>query len=193
MSCSLITVTQIQYKIATLRMGAEISSETKSCTSCTHSNNLIPPVRELCLYGVCPQGAMNESTGCSEILVLCNRLYGVTNSTPRTPLLFYKYESGRSLLLYQFTKRGDKADCNIRSYRRISLLSTSYEILSNILLSRLVPYMDEIIGDHQCGFRRNRSSTDQIFCIRRILEKKWEYNETVHQLFIDFKQAYDSD
>jgi hypothetical protein len=22
--------------------------------------------------------------------------------------------------------------------------------------------------------------------------KKWEYNETVHQLFIDFKKAYDS-
>jgi hypothetical protein len=27
--------------------------------------------------------------------------------------------------------------------------------------------------------------------IRQILEKKWEYNETVHQLFIDFKKAYD--
>jgi hypothetical protein len=24
------------------------------------------------------------------------------------------------------------------------------------------------------------------------LEKKWEYNETVHQLFIDFKKAYES-
>jgi hypothetical protein len=30
------------------------------------------------------------------------------------------------------------------------------------------------------------------FCIRQILEKKWEYNETVHYLFIDFKKAYDS-
>jgi hypothetical protein len=26
----------------------------------------------------------------------------------------------------------------------------------------------------------------------QILEKKWEYNETVHQLFIDFKKACDS-
>jgi hypothetical protein len=33
---------------------------------------------------------------------------------------------------------------------------------------------------------------DQIFYIRQILEKKWEYNGTVHQLFIDFKKAYDS-
>jgi len=36
------------------------------------------------------------------------------------------------------------------------------------------------------------SATDLIFYIQQILEKKWEYNEAVHQLFIDFKTAYDS-
>jgi len=36
------------------------------------------------------------------------------------------------------------------------------------------------------------STIDHIFCIRQILEKKWEYNEEVHQLFIDYKKAYDS-
>jgi hypothetical protein len=58
-------------------------------------------------------------------------------------------------------KKGDKTDCS--NYPEISLLSTSYKILSNILLSRLSPYVDEIIGDHQCGFQRNRSTMDQIF------------------------------
>jgi hypothetical protein len=86
-------------------------------------------------------------------------------------------------------KKGNKTDCN--NYRGIPLLSTSYKIFSNILLPRLSPYVDENIGDHQCGFRRNRSTTDQIFCIRQILEEKWKYNETVHQLFIDLKKAYD--
>jgi hypothetical protein len=38
----------------------------------------------------------------------------------------------------------------------------------------------------------NRSTTDQIFCILQILAKKWECNKMVHQLFIDFKKAYDS-
>jgi len=71
-------------------------------------------------------------------------------------------------------------------------LTTTYKILSNILLARLIPYAKEIIGDHQCGFRRNRSTIDRLFCIRQILEKKLEYNEEVHQLFIDFKKAYDS-
>jgi hypothetical protein len=52
-------------------------------------------------------------------------------------------------------KKGDKTDC--RNYRGISFL---HRILSNVLLSRLSPYLDAIIGDHQCGFRRNRSTTD---------------------------------
>jgi hypothetical protein len=52
--------------------------------------------------------------------------------------------------------------------------------------------VNEIIGDHQCGFRHNRSTADQIFYIQQILKKKWEYNGMVHQLFIDFKKAYDS-
>jgi hypothetical protein len=34
--------------------------------------------------------------------------------------------------------------------------------------------------------------TYHIFCVQQILEKKWEYNATVCQLFIDFKKAYDS-
>jgi hypothetical protein len=59
------------------------------------------------------------------------------------------------------------------------------------MLSRLIPHAEEIIWDHQGGFRRNRSATDHIFCIRKMLEKKWECNEAVHQLFIDFKNADD--
>jgi hypothetical protein len=81
-------------------------------------------------------------------------------------------------------KKADKTDCS--NYRGISLLSTSYKILTNILLSRLIPHADEITRDLQCGFRRNRSTNDQIFYIRQILQKKWEYNGTVHQLFMDF-------
>jgi len=36
------------------------------------------------------------------------------------------------------------------------------------------------------------STTDHILRIRPILEKKWEYNDAMHQLFLDFKKVYDS-
>jgi hypothetical protein len=47
-------------------------------------------------------------------------------------------------------KTGDKTDCN--NYRGISLISTSYKILPNILLSRLSSYIDEIVGTISVDF-----------------------------------------
>jgi hypothetical protein len=99
--------------------------------------------------------------------------------------------SGRSLFLYQFTRRAIKLTVVI--IVGYHCLSTSYKILSSILLSRLSPYVDAIIGDHHCGFQYNRSTAEHIFFfIHQILEKDWEYNEAVHKLFRHFKRAYDS-
>ena len=57
----------------------------------------------------------------------------------------------------------------------------------------MTPYANDIIiGEYHCGFRRNRSTVDHIFSIWKILEKEWESNEDVCQLFIDFEKAYDS-
>ena len=56
--------------------------------------------------------------------------------------------SGRSRSFFLFIRRLDKTDFS--NYRGISLLSATHKILSNILLSRLTAYAEEIIGDHQC-------------------------------------------
>jgi hypothetical protein len=93
-------------------------------------------------------------------------------------------EEWRESIILPIYKKGDKTDSI--TYSGLSLFPTTYRILSNILLSRLTPFAQEIVGDHQCGFPRNRSSTDNIFCICQILEKKWEYNEAVYQFFIVF-------
>jgi hypothetical protein len=93
----------------------------------------------------------------------------------------------KELIVVHIHKKGDKTDCN--NYQGISLLSVSYKILSNTFPTRLTPYADEIIGDHQSGFWCNGLATDKIFCIY-ILDKKLEYNGTVHQLFINFKKVY---
>jgi len=50
--------------------------------------------------------------------------------------------------------KGDKTYRN--DFRGILLLSTTYIILSNILLLRLTLYAGEFIGDLLCGFRCNR-------------------------------------
>jgi hypothetical protein len=78
-------------------------------------------------------------------------------------------EERKESIIVPIYKKGYKTDCN--NYRGISLLPTTYKILSNILLSRLTPYTEEIIADYQCGFRRNRSTTDHMYCIRQIMVK----------------------
>jgi hypothetical protein len=70
---------------------------------------------------------------------------------------------------------------------RISLLSTAYKILSNIFLARLTPCQQNCWGSPALvGLLPIRSSTLQD------TKEKWEYNGAVHQLFINFKKAYDS-
>src|SRR5215469_4596056 len=68
-------------------------------------------------------------------------------------------EEWKESIIVRIYKKRDKTDCN--NYRGISLLPTTYKILSNILLSRLIPYAEEGIWDHQCGFR-HKSTTDHI-------------------------------
>jgi len=72
-------------------------------------------------------------------------------------------EEWKESVIVPIYKNGDKTDCN--NYRGISLLPNTYKILSNILISMLIPYAEEVMGDHQCGFRHNRSTIDHILCI----------------------------
>jgi hypothetical protein len=54
----------------------------------------------------------------------------------------------------------------------------------------LSPHIDKIIGDHQCGFRSNRSTSDHNFCIRDTLEKKWDTMRQYSKLLLDFNKTY---
>jgi len=59
-------------------------------------------------------------------------------------------------------------------------------------LGKIKPYIEKVIGDYQNGFRDGRSVTDNIFALKIINEKIWEYNQSEQNLFIDFQKAYDS-
>ena len=87
-------------------------------------------------------------------------------------------------------KKGDKLDCD--NYRAITILNAAYKVFSQILFSRLSPITEEFVGSYQAGFMMGRSTTDQIFTVRQILQKCREYQIPTHHLFIDFKAAYDS-
>jgi hypothetical protein len=73
--------------------------------------------------------------------------------------------SSWSQSLYLFVRRVIK---HIVVIMKAYYSSTTYKILSNILLSNLTPHTEEITGEYPCWIRYNRSTTDHIFCIRQI-------------------------
>ncbi|XP_071577719.1 uncharacterized protein [Temnothorax nylanderi] len=62
----------------------------------------------------------------------------------------------------------------------------------NLYPWRIEPIAEKIIGDCQCGFRRNRSTVDHCFALSQIFEKFHEFSRDLHCLFVDFRQAFDS-
>ena len=47
------------------------------------------------------------------------------------------------------------------------------------------------IEEEQCGFRRGRGTTDQLFTLARILEGAWEYAYSDYMCFVDLEKVYD--
>jgi hypothetical protein len=58
-------------------------------------------------------------------------------------------EEWKESIIVPIYKKGNKRDCN--KYRGISLLPSTYKILSNILFSRLIQYAEEIIESTNFG------------------------------------------
>ena len=51
--------------------------------------------------------------------------------------------------------------------------------------------MESKLEDGQGGFRSGCSTTDQIFTLKQIFEKSWEYNKDLFACFVDLEKAFD--
>lgn len=71
----------------------------------------------------------------------------------------------RNGIIVPLHKRGDKE--KIENYKSISLLCTAYKIYAEILRKRLEKEVGikEILPESQSGFRRGRSTMDNIFIL----------------------------
>ncbi|CAF1430979.1 unnamed protein product [Didymodactylos carnosus] len=69
------------------------------------------------------------------------------------------------------------------------LLSIPGKVLCGILADRIRPEIEKVLREEQAGFRPNRGCSDQIFTLRRIIEKS-RYGIILN--FIDFEKAFDS-
>ena len=78
-------------------------------------------------------------------------------------------------------KRGDRDRCE--NYGAIALGNAAHKILLNIIFGKIKPYIGKVMGDYQNGFRDGRAVIDNIFALRIINEKLWEYNQSVQFIY----------
>jgi hypothetical protein len=66
-------------------------------------------------------------------------------------------------------KKGDKLDCP--NYRGICLLNVTYKVFAKILYHSLLVHANSAVQHYQAGFQSGKSTTDQLFALRQIIEK----------------------
>ena len=92
-------------------------------------------------------------------------------------------------LVIPIPKKGNLRKCE--NYRTLSQISHTSNIFLRIILNILNPQVERILSDKQAGFRKGRSTVEQIFNCRILMEKHIESQKDLYHNFIDFKKAFD--
>ena len=95
-------------------------------------------------------------------------------------------------IIHLFKRKGNPQVCD--NHRGISLLSVAGKILARVLLNRLNEHLEQtgLLSESQCGFRKDRGTTDMIFTARQLQEKCEEQNVDLYMTFVDLTKAFDT-
>lgn len=87
----------------------------------------------------------------------------------------------------------NKPKDDVRSYRPISLTCTMCKLLERIINNRLTWYLEQgkLLDNAQCGFRKNRSSNDNIVSLESDVHEAFANNQKVLAVSLDVEKAYD--
>jgi len=78
------------------------------------------------------------------------------------------------------------------NYRPISLLSVCYKLLERLVLQRISPVTESILSQDQAGFRRGRSTCDQVAALTTFIENGFQQQLKTGAVFLDLTAAYDT-
>ena len=79
-----------------------------------------------------------------------------------------------------------------KSYRPISLLCVPYKILERLIYARVEPLIDPLLPREQAGFRRGKSTVDQVTLLTQSIEDAFEAKKKAGAVFVDLTAAYDT-
>ena len=78
-----------------------------------------------------------------------------------------------------------------KSYRTISLLCVLYKILERLIYACVKPLIDPLLPKEQAGFRREKSTLDQVVLLTQNIEDSFEAKKKSGAVFINLTAAYD--
>ena len=79
-----------------------------------------------------------------------------------------------------------------KSYRPISLLCVPYKILERLIYARVERLIDPLLPKEQAGFRRGKSTVDQVVLLTQNIEDSFEAKMKAGAVFVDLTAAYDT-
>ena len=79
-----------------------------------------------------------------------------------------------------------------KSYRPISLLCVLYKILERLIYARVEPLIDPLLPKKQAGFRRGKSTVDQVVLLTKNIEDSFEAKKKAGAVFVNLTDAYDT-
>ena len=79
-----------------------------------------------------------------------------------------------------------------KSYRPISLLCVPYKILERLIYARVEALIDPLLPKEQAGFRRGKSTVDQVVLLTQNIEDSFEAKKKAGAVFVNLTAVYDT-
>ena len=79
-----------------------------------------------------------------------------------------------------------------KSYRPVSLLCVPYKILERLIYARVEPLIDSLLPKERAGFRRGKSTVDQVVLLTKSIGDTFEAKKKAGCVFVDLIAAYDT-
>ena len=77
-------------------------------------------------------------------------------------------------------------------YRPVALTSVPCKLLERVIVSHLQPYLEtnNILSDHQYGFRRNYSTLDQLIVTYDRITRDLDQGDMTDLVFFDYSKSF---
>ena len=79
-----------------------------------------------------------------------------------------------------------------KSYQPISLLCVPYKILEKLIYARVEPLIYSLLPKEQAGFRRGKSTVDEVVLLTQNIEDSFEAKKKGGAVFVNLTAAYET-